>query len=127
MKKYDQRKIRSKTCYDPTEVSLLLNVHKETLYRWGKKGLNLLDPTGNQWLVMGQDLKDFLHKAYEEKRVKLTTDEVFCVACKKAVKIKDGTRQIKETGKKIGRNDKSLKRICGQCSKCGREISRFLK
>jgi hypothetical protein len=106
-------------------VSLLLKVHKQTVYSWIERGLELIDPAESTWLILGQDLNDFLYKMEESKRVPLQEGEVFCVGCKKAVKIKEGTRVVKDLGKKVGKKSQELKAICGECSRCGRNISQF--
>lgn len=127
MKKYSLQKVRSKTTYSYTEVCSLLKVTPQTVSKWVNEGLELIDPNEIPRLIMGADLNAFLSKRYEAKKIKLQSDEVFCVACKKAVKVKDGTKQIRETGKKIGRTNQSIKRIVGECNECGHEISRLFK
>ena len=127
MKKYSLLKIRSKTAYSSTEVCSLLKVTLQTVCKWVNEGLELIDPNETPRLIMGADLNSFLRKRYEAKKVKLQADEVFCVACKKAVKVKEGTKQIQETGRKIGRTNQSIKRIVGECNECGHEISRLFK
>lgn len=127
MKKYPLKKIHTKRTYTPKEVSGLLKVTIQTVYKWLKvDGLKQIDLNESLTLIMGQDLKDFLHVRHEKTKAKLQDGEIYCVGCKKPVFPKEGTARIEATGKKMGKNGMEQKRMVGKCSRCGKEVHRIL-
>lgn len=81
MKKYNTKQISPAYFYKPEEVSSLLYVHLNTVYRWIEAGL---ETRSNGKLIFGSDLKHFLSCRRKANKVSLKTTEFYCPRCKKA-------------------------------------------
>jgi hypothetical protein len=57
---YNARIFRSRRAYSFAEIAEMLNTHIRTVQRWKREGLKILDEETRPFLVMGQDLQDFL-------------------------------------------------------------------
>lgn len=123
--KYNLSKIRNRKAYYIREVSSLLGVNRKTIFRWLQEGLLLLDATKKPRLIMGRALKAFIQAKRNAKKVKLQLDEFYCLSCKKAVKAKRGTKSRKNTGNKIGKNDRNQEILSGKCKECNGNIARL--
>lgn len=124
--KYNLSKIRRKTAYTTQEIGQLLKVNRKTIFRWFKEGLEILDPTKNPKLVMGEDLKTFIQAKREVKQVKLSWNEFYCLHCRKAVLAKRGSEQTQKTGKNIGSNNREQEMISAKCKECNGSVARLL-
>jgi len=88
-----------------------------------KRGLKVIDENSIPYLVMGEDLNDFLQQMMDNRRTKLKPDELHCVSCHKAVKGKTGTNKNDFTGIKLGTTQQVS--LNARCEICGTKINRF--
>ena len=75
------RKVKKHRSYTVSEVSRLLGVHKGTVARWTKSGLQVLDDQRPK-LVIGSDLIAFLQVQAPIKQ-KCAPHECYCLKCRK--------------------------------------------
>jgi hypothetical protein len=121
-KRYKLKKITNKRCYSFNEIATTLSVHIQTVRQWHKEGLLPIDPDATPFLFLGSDLYKFLAIRLSKKRVKLSSDEIYCLSCGKAVKPTKTT--IFDRHVTIGTNKKSII-IKGECPECRSKLSRF--
>lgn len=57
---FNPRVFRSKRAYSFADIAEMLKIHIRTVQIWRQDGLKILDDTLKQFLVMGQDIQDFL-------------------------------------------------------------------
>lgn len=127
-KKYNQKFIKVKRSYSPSEIAKLFGIDRKTCFRWIKiGGLRVIEKNTNPLLIIGQDLKDFIVKKQRDRKITLRPDEYFCVKCQKAVGAKIGSEKIIKTGKTIGKNNKDQINKIGVCKICGAKLNRFLR
>jgi predicted DNA-binding protein YlxM (UPF0122 family) len=126
-KKYHPNLIQIKESYSPSEIAKLFKLDKKTIFRWIKKGLKPIQTNTNPLLIMGVELKNFIKRKQQKRKVKLGDDELFCMKCKKAVNGKNGTVKVVKTGRTIGKNMTEQLNKIGICQFCGSKLNRFLK
>ena len=80
-KRPNWRKVKKHRSYSVSEVSRLLGVHKGTVTRWIKNGLQVLDDQRPK-LVIGSDLIAFL-QAQAPTKQKCAPQECYCLKCRK--------------------------------------------
>ncbi len=80
----------------------------------------------NPLLIMGDELKQFIKKKNQKRKVKLGIDEFYCLKCRKPVKGKNGSLVIQKTGKTIGTPKREQKCRIGRCEICESKIYRLL-
>ena len=80
-KRLNWRKVKKHRSYTVSEVSRLLGVHKGTVARWTKSGLQVLDDQRPK-LVIGSDLIAFL-QAQAPTKQKCAPHECYCLKCRK--------------------------------------------
>ena len=124
--KYNTRLIRSRRSYTIKEIANLFNVSTRTCFRWTKEGLKPIELNTNPLLFIGEDLIKFIKNNQEARRVKLKSDEYYCLKCKKAVKGKVGSEKTIKTHKKIGRENKDQYKKIAKCGLCQAKLNRFL-
>lgn len=126
-RKYKYNLVRSRRSYIPAEIARLLGVSARTVFRWIKKdGLQVMEKNKNPLLIMGDELKRFIKKMNKKKKVKLKSDEMYCLKCRKPVKGINETITIRETGKVIGKEKRKQECKSGICEICGSKIYRLL-
>lgn len=123
-KNYKTNIIKSRHSYTFEEISELLNVHTRTIQTWKKEGLNIIDSI-KPYLVMGYDLKAFLQKKLETRKIKLDSNEFFCAKCREAVRSTDNDVWLKLTGKTLGNYGFKEIIIKGICEHCNTRLNRF--
>ena len=127
MPNYNLNQITARRSYSINEIAHLLDVNRRTCGRWIKhEGLKSIGDNTSNLLIMGMELKDFIKKKRNKRKIHLKDNEFFCLKCHKAVKAKIGSEQIVKTGKKIGKdNQEQLKRV-GVCENCETKVNKFL-
>jgi hypothetical protein len=104
------RRIKTNFSYTLDEVSEVLNIHKQTLYTWIKKGLKTIQGSYPN-LIHGSDLISFISKKQSKRKHKCKDDEMFCFKCKAPRKsVKDA---VKITSKKS-----TCLNLLGKCEVC---------
>jgi len=104
--------------YDPGEIAVLLGVHKNTVLRWIKDGLPLID-NRRPYLVLGVDLKAFLQENRAAKKQKCQVWEIFCLKCRSPKKPDLGMVDFKPRNGPIGN-------LVGLCPDCGTVMNRCI-
>lgn len=112
----DLRRIRTTTTYDATEIAALLDVHRNTVFRWIKDGLLPLDET-KPLLVHGSELKRYLKQRSAERKRPCAASEMPCFGCRAPRKPVPGTVTIAHS------NAQTLT-LTGICQACGRSMYR---
>lgn len=126
-KRYSYRSIKTKESYSPREIAQLFNIDTKTVRRWIEGGLKVIAEDTNPLLVMGSELKDFIAKMQQKRKVSLSETEFYCVKCQDSRIAKDGSIQIIKTGKTIGKCKADQFLRIGTCKICGTRLNRFLR
>ena len=84
----------------------------------------MIDST-KPYLVMGYDLKEFLSKKLQSRKIKLEQNQFYCTKCRRAVSSELNQVVLKITGKTIGKYAYQESVITGKCETCGTKLNRF--
>jgi hypothetical protein len=79
-RRYDSRRVKIHHSYNVAEIEKLLGVHKNTVLRWMKAGLNPIERK-RPLLIHGSDLRAFL-KAHNPRKQPCRAGELYCVKCR---------------------------------------------
>jgi hypothetical protein len=101
------KKLRSYTIF---EVSVLLEVHKNTVHQWIKNGLATTDQK-RPLLVRGCDLIDFLQTRRMRRRRPCASGQLYCFRCRAAKKPAGAMADYIPLTEKLG----NLTSICPDC------------
>jgi len=66
--------------YTVEEAARLFSVHRNTVRQWIKRGLPVI--AGHPVLVLGRDLRAFLHRRRERARRTCRPGEIYCMRCR---------------------------------------------
>lgn len=106
----DLRRIRPTTTYSVPEIAALFGIHRNSVFRWIKNGLQPLDD-GTPMLVHGSELKRYLKQRDRKRKQTCSPDEMPCFRCRAPRKPVQGSVAIaRRTGKTI-----ALTAICAAC------------
>jgi hypothetical protein len=78
----DPRRVKIHRSYTIAEVASLFQIHRNTVRRWAKQGLQVLDER-KPYLILGRALASFLADR-NSRRIRLKPGEMYCVKCKVA-------------------------------------------
>jgi hypothetical protein len=78
----DPRRVKIHRSYRIAEVASLFQIHRNTVRRWAKQGLQVLDER-KPYLILGRALASFLADR-NSRRIRLKPGEMYCVKCKVA-------------------------------------------
>jgi hypothetical protein len=102
--------------YTVEEVALLLEVHKNTVREWIKRGLAVLDDM-RPMLILGSDLIDFLKARRAKNKQPCKPGEMYCLRCR-APKTPGGNMVDYEP------KTETLGNLYGICPDCGAGMNR---
>lgn len=119
-----RNKIKKNYSYTFLEISRLLNTHIRTVQTWCKIGMEVLDPNSKPFLVLGSELKRFLRARRLNRRIKLQSDQFYCLKCRAARRALPGFTEEVCTHKIIGK-DKLQIILSGLCEVCKSKIIKF--
>lgn len=68
-------------CYDLDEIASHCGVHIQTVRAWIKESLQTID-NGNQLLVYGYCLIEFIKKQNDQGKCQTDFDQLYCMSCK---------------------------------------------
>lgn len=122
-KKYNTRIIKLNYGYNLQKIAALQNVSIRTVRLWIKEGLLIVEGI-YPYIVKGSELKRFLDKKQQSRRIKLSAGEFYCTKCRQAKKPLNNIVSLKYSGKTIGRGIKDFT-IQATCETCGTKLNRF--
>lgn len=118
-KKFPVNRVKKHLIYTVWEASNILGCHRQTVIRWGDKGL-LIDKSQKPWLIEGRDLKAFLGARQASVRCKLALHHCYCLGCKDPRepdgKFADYIQQTPESG-----------RLTALCPECGSLMNKVVR
>ncbi len=82
-KRINTRCIKINYCFTIDETARLLHVHKNTVRAWIKDGLEVLDDQ-RPFLITGRNLRTYLDKKREKRRVHCKPGTIYCLKCRDA-------------------------------------------
>ena len=121
MKRHPFYLIEKYRTYSTYELAKKLKVHPMTIRKWSKEGLPHIENL-KPWLFKGEEIKKYLQNKMQKKKIALGPEEFYCMKCRKAVKIKIESKNIK-VGKNMGNYIQHI--ISGICVNCGCKVNKF--
>lgn len=82
-KRINYRLVKQHRTYSVDEIARLLNVHKNTVREWIKRGLPVIDDDRKPKLVLGSDLKSWLENKSKNAKQPCGPGELLCLKCRK--------------------------------------------
>ena len=104
------RRVKQAVTYDVTEAAKLLGVHRNTIRRWLKDGLQPIDDR-RPLLIHGSRLKAFLSERRQDRKQACRPGEFFCFRCRAPRKPWGGTADVTFRTEKLA----SLLALCAEC------------
>ncbi len=98
--------LRTYTIEEAAEVS---SVSPRTIRNWIAKGLRVMGRE-HPALIRGDDLRNFIKRQREGRKIKIALDRFFCVRCRKGQKAAGGFADCNITGKHV-----TLTALCEVC------------
>jgi len=112
----DLRKIRPTATYSASEIACLFTVHRNTVFRWVKDGLQPLDDA-KPLLFYGAELKRYLKQRSQKRKRPCTSDEMPCFRCRAPRKTRAGSVVI-------ARQNAQTLTLSAICITCGTRMYR---
>lgn len=118
-KRLHARGIKKHHPYTLEEIADFLSVHVQTVRGWGKAGLPIMRGR-KPYIVVGEDVIDFLEKRNLASKRPLGPNEVYCLPCRRPVKPAGGFAEfcLDENG---------TSRLIGMCPRCDALIHRYVR
>jgi excisionase family DNA binding protein len=104
------QRVKQAVAYDVAEVARLLGVHRNTVRRWLKEGLEPIDDR-RPLLIHGSHLKAFLSKRRKSRKHPCRLGEFFCFRCRAPRKPWGGTADVTLRTKKLA----CVLALCAEC------------
>lgn len=104
------RRVKTHRNYTVEETARTCNVHKNTVRRWIKEGLQCCD-TKRPTLILGCALREFLDQKRAKHKRKLKRGEIYCVKCREARNPHGGYAVLEHFTSKIC----NISGICPNC------------
>ena len=123
-KTYNPRLIKHRESYTLKQISETLSVHQRTVQEWRYEGLKTIS-LEKPFLVMGYDLKEFLAKKIQSRKIKLQPNQFYCTKCRKAVTSKSDEVFLYDLHKTIGKQEFKGLIVKGICNNCDSKLNRF--
>lgn len=101
--------IKSFRTYKIEEAAEVSGVSARTISNWAANGLHVMNGE-RPVLIRGDDLRDFIKRQREGRKIKTSLDRFFCVRCRKAQKAAGGFADCNITGKRV-----TLTALCEVC------------
>ena len=121
---YNSRLIKARLSYTMSEIARLYGIHVRTVQEWHKQGLNPIESSFRPRLFTGYEVRRFLEKRKQSRKIRLKDDEFYCPKCR-AARISDPEDiNIIDTKRRIGKADFSVY-IKGICKICSCKLTRF--
>mgnify|MGYP002386631203 CR=1 FL=1 len=104
------QRVKQTVTYDVAEAARLLGVHRNTVRRWLKDGLEPIDDR-RPLLIHGSRLKAFLSTRKQDRKQACRPGEFFCFRCRAPRKPWGGTADVTFRTEKLA----SLLALCAEC------------
>lgn len=104
------QRVKQAVAYDVAEAARLLGVHRNTIRRWLKEGLEPID-NRRPLLIHGSHLRTFLSKRRKSRKHPCRPGEFFCFRCRAPRKPWGGTADVTLRTEKLA----SLLALCAEC------------
>ena len=124
MRIFSTQKIAGRKLYTTKEVSSVIDCCLDTVGNMLKSGLSVVNPGSKPFLILGNDLKDFINKNNQKRKIKLSPTQFLCFKCKTIAESKPEKFSILFTRKKLGKNNMQVI-LKGECQKCSGTIHKF--
>ena len=121
---YNVRVFRSKRAYSFAEIAEMLGTHIRTVQNLRKEGLPILEDGTKPFLVMGQDIRNFLTERVRKRRKPLKVGEFLCPRCRQPRKSRPEKLTVEITGRRLGPKYKQVL-LRGVCEVCGLSLLLF--
>lgn len=121
---FNPKVFRSKRAYSFAEIAELLHTHIRTVQSWRSEGLKIVDDGIKPFLVMGQDIQDFLRDRAARRKKPLKPGEFFCPKCQAPRKSQPEDLRIERTKRMLGANHRQVI-VKGICQNCGSRLCLF--
>jgi len=115
MTRYNPQIIYGCQSYTIDELAKVYEMNKKTCLRWIEEGLKILPGGKKPILMLGSEIKAFIHLKNSKKKVRLKRDEFYCLKCKSPRRAKRGTITKKWDSKR------------GVCSVCNGKMVKKIK
>ncbi len=96
--------------YSVEEIAELFGIHKNTVRRWVKAGLSVIDGK-RPMLILGRDLAAFLKERRKANKRPCRPGQLFCVRCRSPKYPADGIAEFQPMTASVG----NLVAICPDC------------
>ena len=116
-KRANPRAVKANLTYTIEEAADCLNVSKGTVRAWGKSGLNILK-SQKPHLIAGFELRAFLEKKRQKRKMPMENDELLCLKCRKPQKALGAMADYYPSKSSSGR-------LVGFCAVCEGASHRF--
>lgn len=117
-KRANPRAVKAKLTYTIEEAADSLNVSIGTVRAWIRKGLPVMK-SQRPYLIAGFELRAFLEKQRQDKKMPMALDELYCLKCRKPQKAFGTMADY------VPRNETSG-RLVGLCCVCEGTSHRFV-
>ncbi len=121
---YNGRLFKAKRAYSFAEIAEKLNTHELTVQRWHRAGLKTLEDHARPFLVMGQDLRDFLKARLRSRKKPLKMGEFYCPRCREPRRSRPDKLTIQTTQRWLGKTQKQVL-LRGSCEVCDQSLLLF--
>jgi hypothetical protein len=115
-RRFNLRLIRRTVTYSVPQISNLLSVHPNTVLRWVRAGLPLIDDS-KPYVVHGANLYAFLKQRQAKRKRPCGKGELFCFGCR-------APRRPAPESLWIEQKNANTLTIRAQCGVCGTRINR---
>jgi len=116
-RKYNPNLVKSRRSYTLKEIAEIYNLHIRTVQDWIKQGLKIIDESHSPYLILGQDVRDFLKVKRQKRKHNLKPGEFYCTKCNIPRKSIPEKIIFEKTEKLLGKNGRQviIKGICVVC------------
>lgn len=118
MANYNPNKAKINRNYTFEELAGVYGVHKNTVTQWVKKGLPCLKEM-RPFLIMGNDVRDYLQLQRVGKKQRCKPNELFCMRCKTPTQPAENFVEYLPISPTKGR-------LVGFCSHCDCVVNKFV-
>lgn len=117
-RRYDHRRARVSRSYTRADLAELFGVGLATICAWKRKGLQPVDGR-RPYIFAGVDVQQFLER-HNKPRCPLEPGQIYCVACKQAMKPVHGVAAYAALSDTLGN-------LIGTCPTCSRSVWRRVR